>query len=380
MSKAITSQNKSDCIKILHVVPDMAYGGVEKVVLNYYSQLDHDKYKFDFVTHGTVEGYHSRLTSEGSTIYYLQSMGRVGYRKYEQQIRNHIAIEEYDIIHIHVGHLTGVYAKIFKDLKAKRIVCHAHTTMCVKRWHNVCMPLLRFMSVHYSDELVACGVDAGKFCFGKAKFKLLPNGLDFNLYKRITPDDIYRLKAEFRVAENTFVVGHVGHFSKQKNHFFLAEIIHDYVKVNDNVKFILVGDGPDREIIEKKIKDSGDEEYVTFAGIRNDVVNLMKMFDVFVLPSLFEGLPVVGIEAQAAGTPCVFSETIDKSVCICENNCEFLPINEGTKKWIDAINRMRNCDKNSDANIYDALCKNGYEISTTALKLEEIYNTLISDV
>ena len=142
----------------------------------------------------------------------------------------------------------------------------------------------------------------------------------------------------------------------------------------------MVGDGPDRENIEKKIKDNGDEEYVTFAGIRNDVVNLMKMFDVFVLPSLFEGLPVVGIEAQAAGTPCVFSETIDKSVCICEDNCEFVSINKGTEKWIDAINRMRNCDKNSDANIYDALCKNGYEISTTALKLEEIYNTLISDV
>lgn len=368
------------CKKILHVIPNLGYGGVEKVVLNYYEQLDHDKYCFDYVTHGPVMKYHCDLADQGSKVYYFKSIGQLGIRKYKQQINENISIEEYDIIHIHVGHLTGVYAKIFKDLKAKKVICHAHTTMCVKRLHEFFMPLFRFLSVSYSDALVACGKDAGKFCFGTAKYAFLPNGLDFDLYKNITHDDIVRLKIEFGVTDSTLVVGHVGHFSKQKNHSFLAEIIHDFVRKDNNVKFILVGDGPDRENIEKKIKDNGDEEYVTFAGIRNDVVNLMKMFDVFVLPSLFEGLPVVGIEAQAAGTPCVFSETIDKSVCICEDNCEFVSINKGTEKWIDAINRMRNCDKNSDANIYDALCKNGYEISTTALKLEEIYNTLISDV
>lgn len=367
------------CKRILHVVPNLGYGGVEKVVFNYYEQLHSHNIIFDYVTHGPVLEYHSNLVNQGSKVFYFQSIGQIGSKKYKEQIKNSISIEEYDIIHIHVGHLTGLYAKTFKSVKAKKIICHAHTTRCVNQLHSVCMPIFRFLSKHYADELIACGADAGKFCFGKAKFKVLPNGLDFNLYKRITPNDVKKLRNELGIDENTLVVGHVGHFSKQKNHSFLAEIIHDYVQKNKNVKFVLVGDGPDRDMIEQTIQSNGDSEFVIFAGIRSDVYALMKMFDIFLLPSLFEGLPVVGIEAQAAGTPCVFSEAIDKSVCICEDTCEFVPIYQGTKIWIDAINRMRNCEKKSDSEIYDALCKSEYEISATACKLEGVYNFLIRD-
>ena len=112
------------CKKILHVIPNLGYGGVEKVVLNYYEQLDHDKYCFDYVTHGPVMKYHCDLADQGSKVYYFKSIGQLGIRKYKQQINENISIEEYDIIHIHVGHLTGVYAKIFKDLKAKKVICH----------------------------------------------------------------------------------------------------------------------------------------------------------------------------------------------------------------------------------------------------------------
>lgn len=365
--------------RILHVVPDLGYGGVEKVVLNYYSQLNHDKYRFDFITHGKIEDYHSKLISEGSRLFYFKTIGELGYSRYKKQVADSIDLGEYDIIHIHVGHLTGVYAKVFRSLGASGIISHAHTTRCVNYKQHFLMPLFRLLSIHYSNELIACGADAGKFCFGKAEFRLLPNGLDFNTYKNVMNDDIAKLKKEFDIGTDTLVVGHVGHFSKQKNHSFLTEVIHDFIKVDNNVKFVLVGDGPDREIIQKIIQNNGDEERVFFTGTRNDVVNLMKMFDVFLLPSLFEGLPVVGIEAQAAGTPCIFSNTIDKTVCICKENCEFVPINEGTKVWVEAINRMRSCNKNSDENIYEALCKNGYEISASACKLEEIYNRLIQE-
>lgn len=366
--------------KILHVISNLGYGGVEKAVFNYYEQLDHDKYCFDYVTHGPVMEYHCSLAAHGSKVYYFKSIGQVGTRKYKEQIKENIPIEEYDIIHIHVGHLTGVYAKIFKDLKAKKIICHAHTTKCVNKKHKLLMPLFRHLAVSYSDALIACGKDAGEFCFGTAKYTILPNGLNYDAYKSITRDDIDRLKAEFGVNDDTLLVGHVGRFSKQKNHSFLAEVIHSFVSENKKVKFILVGDGPDRETIEQTIKTNGDSEYVVFADVRNDVVALMKMFDVFVLPSLFEGLPVVGIEAQAAGTPCVFSDTIDKAACICGDYCEFVPIDKGIDLWVDAIKRMRNCGRNNDSNIYSALCKNGYEISKTALKLEEIYNSLTSNI
>ena len=379
MTRTITSDNKSGCVKILHVVPDMGYGGVEKVVLNYYEQFDHDEYHFDYVTHGPVMEHHSKLIDQGSRLYYFKSIGQLGMKKYTEQINENISVEEYDVVHIHVGHLTGVYAKAFKGAKAQKVICHAHTTMCVNRMHKLLMPLFRFLSVRYSDALVGCGEDASKYCFGRANYSILPNGLDFNKYREIKQDHIAKLKSELGIKDGALVVGHVGRFSKEKNHTFLVDVIHDYVKTNKNVKFIFVGNGPDKETIEKSIQANGDEQYVIFTGVRDDIANLMKVFDVFVLPSLFEGIPVVGIEAQAAGTPCVFSDTIDKTVCICDDRAVFLPINKGTEAWIKAIDEMRACGKNSDACIYDALCKNGYEISVATLKLKEIYNSLISD-
>lgn len=366
-------------IKVLQVVPILGYGGVEKIVVNYYNNLNHDEFVFDFIGHGKSAQYVEQLKAAGCKIFEISTIGSLGYSGYKKQIQENVDVESYDVIHIHIGHITGVYAKVFRDLGAKKIVCHAHTTRCVNQKHKLFMPLFRHLAVLYSDVLIACGKDAGKYCFGKAEYVILPNGLNFDVYKSITCDDVDGLKTEFGINDGTLVIGHVGHFSKQKNHPFLTEIIHDYAKMNNNVKFILVGDGPDKGDIEKIIQKNGDGNYVIFAGIRNDIPALMKMFDIFVLPSLFEGLPVVGIEAQAAGTPCVFSDTIDKTVSICDSHCEFVPIEKGTVLWIDAINRMRNCGRNLEKNIYDALCKNGYDLVKSAENLGKIYRFIIGD-
>ena len=109
----------SNCIRVLHVVPELGYGGVEKMLLNYYEQLDHEKYKFDFVTHGDVENYHQDLTSRGCKLFYFKSLGQLGYRRYKKQVCKQIEIDKYDIVHIHTGHVVGPYAMIFRALKSK---------------------------------------------------------------------------------------------------------------------------------------------------------------------------------------------------------------------------------------------------------------------
>ncbi len=366
-------------IKVLHIVPDMAYGGVEKIVLNYYEQLDHNKFTFDYVTHGGVEEYHQSLIDGGSKIYYFKTIGRLGYIKYKEQVKNSINLTEYDIVHIHTGHLTGLYASVFKKLKAKRIICHAHTTKCVNSSHKLMMPFFRFLSVYCSDELMTCGEDAGRFCFGKSAFHLLTNGIDFDLYSKVSVDDVCNLKKALGIKEDSFVIGNVAHFSTQKNHKFIAKLVKEYTKVFPNAVFVLVGDGPLKPEIESSVKENNN---VIFTGVRSDIPVLMKAFDVFILPSLFEGLPVVSIEAQAAGTPCLISATVDQRLNINAGYVRFLDINSGCDAWIDALEYIRNDTslRVSDDKIYKALTESGYEVKTSAKHLEKVYDLLMEKV
>lgn len=368
-------------MKILHIVPTLGYGGVAKVVTNYYEQMNHEQFRFDIITHGGEEDYHKALVEDGSRIYYFQTLGKVGVKAYRRQIRENIDLSEYDIVHIHVGHLTGLYAMLFKNLGAKKIICHAHTTRCVNKKQAKLMPLWRFLANHYADERIACGHDAGEFCFGHNHYTVLANGISFEKIDSISESEIIKLKEELGIKKGKFIVGHVGAFSSPKNHVFLADIIHDFLKKNDNAIFVLIGDGPLKAEIENKVKQNGDTDSVIFTGIRNDVYTCMKMFDVFVLPSLHEGLPVVGIEAQAAGIPCLFSENIDKTVDIKADLVEFLPIDKGTECWVESLEKDYNANENKDKDmgkVFSCLKTSGYEITESSKILKNIYRSLVS--
>lgn len=367
-------------IRILHVVPDLAYGGVEKMVLNCYGRLDHSKYVFDFVTHGAFSDYHQSVVDQGCAVYYCQTIGRLGYKGYKKQIQSVLSVKDYDIVHVHPGHLTGIYARIFSSLGAKKIICHAHTTKCVNRAHTLFMPLFRHWSRRYSDALIACGAEAGRFCFGGAPFHLLPNGIDTRLYGSVTAEDIDKTRAELGIAEDAFVVGHVGHFSAPKNHSYIVRIIRDFVERCPKAVFVLVGDGPLKPEIEDAVATIGKMDNVVFTGVRNDIPILMRVFDVFILPSLHEGLPIVGVEAQAAGTPCLFSETIDASLNLGAAFVSFLPIEGGTEPWTNALDDVRSKSglRIDFEKAHRALAESGYDVEVSAQRLADIYRSLLS--
>ena len=152
----------------------------------------------------------------------------------------------------------------------------------------------------------------------------------------------------------------------------------EYLKKDNKVKFILIGDGPFKVQIERRVSENGDADNVVFAGIRDNIEVFMKAFDLFVLPSLFEGLPVVSIEAQAAGTPCLISNKIDKTLDLGLGLVSFLSIDNGCKEWVSAIASFRNNadSRISNEKIYEALIRHGYEVSSSAKKLSEIYDSL----
>lgn len=363
-------------MRILHVVPTLGYGGVSKVVLNYYEKVNKKEYLFDFITHGKVEDFHAEIITTGSKIYYLKTIRQIGIIKYFYQLKRVIESNNYDIVHIHIGHLTGVYAMMFRIIGHRHIICHAHTTKCVNNKHSMFMPIFRKLSVLFSDNCIACGKKAGDFCFGNNKYVIMNNALDFKKFKDITDKQVHIKKQELGLENCDKIIGHVGLFSSIKNHEFIINILEELVKKEDDIKLVLVGEGKLKKQIESLVYRKRLTDKVLFLGNRQDVYILMKMFDVFILPSIHEGLPVVGIEAQAAGTYCIFSQGIDSSVDLGIGIVTFLPIDQGINCWVDKISCILNNNNISTDMIYEKLIEKGYEITATAVELQHIYRSI----
>lgn len=365
-------------INVLQVVPTLGYGGVAKVVKNYYEAIDHDKYHFDFVTHGGVEDYHAGLVDLGSKIYYFNTIGKIGLKKYSRQITSSMDLSTYDIVHIHTGDITGIYAKIYRKSGAKKIICHAHTTRAVSRSHKLFEGFLRKMALRYADMTMACGYEAGDYCFGKDNYILLPNSIDFESFNRINSEQINNVKKELHIADDAYVIGHIGLFSPVKNHSFLLSVAKEFISKHKNTVFVLCGNGPLFDSIKEAVDHNGLNDNVILTGIRNDVNVLMHLFDVFVLPSLHEGLPMVGIEAQTAGLNCLLSDQIDHRVDIGCNLCTFLPIDKGTGAWVNALETAYSNQNNIvGKDIKTALKNHGYDISSTRDILTKSYESLV---
>ena len=364
-------------INVLQVVPTLGYGGVARVVNNYYEAIDHDKYHFDFVTHGGVEDYHAELIDSGSEIYYFKTIGEIGPGKYSQQITGSMDLSVYDIVHIHTGDITGIYAKIYRKSGARKIICHAHTTRAVSRSHKPFELFFRKMALRYSDLTMACGYEAGDYCFGKNNYVLLPNSINFESFNRVNSEQIHSVKKELHIADDAYVVGHIGLFSPVKNHAFLLKVAEKYSSKYSKTVFVLCGNGPLFDNIKDTVYQNGLDNIVVLTGIRNDVNVLMHLFDVFVLPSLHEGLPMVGIEAQTAGLKCLLSDQIDHRVDIGCDLCTFLPIDKGTEAWVEALENARSNPSTIDGKeIKKALDIHGYDISSTKGVLTKSYDTL----
>lgn len=268
------------------------------------------------------------------------------------------------LIELFIGWLAGVKVRI----------AHSRNTLCkYNNIHNVLkMPFNLFCNGRF-----ACGVDAGKWLFGKRKFDVIHNGKDLKKFQ-------FSLKTRNEVREkyslhNNLVIGHVGKFNDQKNHSFLIEIFEKLLQSVPNSMLMLVGDGPLFNRINDIVNSKGLSEKVVFTGAVDNVANYLQGMDIMVLPSKYEGLPNVVLEWQAAGLPSIISDTITKE-CAVSDLVSFESINNGTDSWIKEIIRLKenvkDREKESEKGI-DLLKKNGFEIEDAANILEESYSKLI---
>lgn len=365
-------------IRVLHIVPRLDLTGVATFILHHWSKIDKSEFIFDFINHGGAEKFHSDLISKGCKIHNLPFPHEVGNYVYCGMLRDIIQKGKYDIIHIHTGHYTGFTALICKIYAPKsKVICHAHTTKCMNPSHEKLMPLFRLMAKLFANKLLACGHEAGLYCFGKnANFEEIHNAVDLTVFKQQPMEEVTALRASLAIPNDSKVIGHIGAFSSPKNHFYLLKIIKNYIKYNKSAYFVLLGVGPDFEDVVSKAKEMGIFDNIRFVGSQKNVPLYLSMFDAFVLPSLHEGLPVVSAEAQALGLNTIFSDTIDHTCDMELGIMLFVPIDEkSVEKWCKAIDR--NIRRPTIDEIRIAFEKKRYDIKSSVAYLSLIYKTLL---
>ncbi|NGT64004.1 glycosyltransferase family 1 protein [Clostridium perfringens] len=367
-------------IKIAHVVTRLEYGGVESVILNYVNNME-DKYRYDFhiITQDINADGCVKLFENNSFKVHITTHKRKSIYKNIREIYKILKKEKFDIVHCHMT-LTNFYVLIMAIiLRIKVRICHCHSAFIANSIRKkIYYKVLGKINILSSNVRIACGYNAGYFLYGKRMMEnndvyILNNAIDTKRFS-FNNDVRKTLRKELKVNEKDFLIGHVGRFMEVKNHIFLLEILKDMVKENDNVKLIFVGDGELFNDIKKCSSEMGIEDYIIFVGAKNDTSPYYQAMDIFVLPSLYEGIPVVAMEAQCSGIPCVFSTNIDRS-CGVLDNVNFMSLNQNKKLWINCINQYINSERNFFAK--DILIEKGFDIKQEANKLSDLYKKWI---
>ena len=362
-------------LRVLHSVSNMDRAGIETMLMNYYRHIDRSKIQFDFLCNKTKPGaYDEEIKNLGGNIYHSPGLNPLKFFRYKKFMLN-LFKENPDIkiMHSHNGELA--YQSLYGAYKygIKTRICHAHNTKIEPNLKKPLKLLYKTQLKKVANYYWGCGTDAVRFYFGEQvvqdkNYMILHNAIEVDrfIYNESVRN---KIRSELNL-EGKFVIGHVGRFMEQKNHEFILDLFKELVNKEPNAILLLIGDGELEDKMKQKAKDLGISNNVRFLENINNVNEMYQAMDVFILPSLFEGLPVVGIEAQASGLKCILSDTITKEVAITDN-VKFLNLkSDSLKKWVDEIINTSNYNrKNMKQDIINA----GYSIYDEAKKLQEIY-------
>ena len=365
-------QEKQSPLIVAQIMGKWVGGGVESVIMNYYRHLDHSKIQFDFICdEDSTRIPYDEIKKLGGRVFLVPKYQNLS--KYLKALEKLFKENQYRIVHSNINTLSVFSLYAAKKAGVPIRISHSHSTSNPKEWkRNLIKNTLRPFSKRYATDYFACSELAGRYLFGNKTFdrgevKIIHNAIDIDKFRF---DEVVRkkLRKEFGIKNSTIVIGHVGRFVQQKNHTFLVDVFKEYHKKNPDSKLLLVGSGPLEDEIKKKVERLDLEDSVLFLGQRDDINKLYSVMDVFCLPSLYEGLPVVGIEAQATGLPTIFSNRISKEVIV-SSYAKIVSIQD-TGFCIEKINKTTRSIKKqrSYATVFEYMDINN-EVST----LEKIY-------
>ena len=320
-------------IRILHIVTYMGRGGLETMLMNYYRSIDRTKVQFDFLIHRDFRAdYDDEIEALGGKIYRLPNLNPFS-RSYlgalDRFFREH---PEYRIVHSHLDCMSAIPLKAAKKHGVPVRIGHAHNSNQPRDAKYLLKLFYKRMIAGQATQLFACSDEAGRWMFGNADFRVLNNAIDAGKYAF---DAAIRseVRHELGLPADALVVGHVGRFDPQKNHRFLVEI---FEKMPEDARLLLVGNGVLRPDVEQQAEALGIRDRVLFTGVRTDVDQLLQAMDVFLMPSLFEGLPVSIVEAQAAGLPCLISDKVPIE-CKKTDLVTQIPLDASPAEWAEAV-------------------------------------------
>ena len=360
-------------IRVLNLFTIMDRGGAETMVMNYYRHIDRTKVQFDFLVHREQRGaYDDEIEALGGRIYRLCPIYPQNFARYKRDLRGFFqAHPEYKIIHSHMSEL-GYFA--FREAERQGVpvrICHAHNAPHGFDMKMVMRTYFKKRMMPYLTHLFMCGSESGRWLYGpqnESRFIMLNNAIDaasytYDLSKR------EELRRQLGLADE-LVIGHVGRFNPQKNHPFLMDIFAALLKKESSAVLLLVGGGEGMSKMQEKVQELGIAEHVRFLGVRSDVADLMQAMDMFVLPSLYEGLPVTMVEAQAAGLPCIISDKVPPECILTEGLVDVMPLSASPGAWAEKILAKRaipRTDRRAE------IAAHGFDITTEAVKLQEFY-------
>ena len=327
-------------IRIAQIIGKWLGGGVESVVMNYYRHIDRSKIQFDFICdEDSTNIPYDEINSLGGKVILIPPYQKV--IRYHKELKKVLKEGNYKIVHSHINTLSIFSLWAAKSAGVPVRIAHSHSTTNKKeKKKNLMKQVLKHFSKVFATDYMCCSELAGRWLFGDKEYDrgnvyLLNNAIDLEKFKY--DENIRKEKRkELNISDDTLVIGHVGRFVEQKNHRFLIDIFNEVHKERENSILLLAGQGPLVDEIHEKVNELGLNESVRFLGQRKDIDKLYQAFDVFLLPSLYEGLPVVGVEAQATGSLCILSDDMTKETKVLDTT-KFLSLNQGAKKWADIL-------------------------------------------
>lgn len=358
-------------ILIVNTVP-FSKNGITSVIMNYYRHFPVSSYTFDFISISSInENQMDMFESRKSKVFFLPRKKHPV--KYMLQLYSICRHSSYDVIHVHGNSATmAVELGIAHLCGIKKRIAHCHNSSCEhKLIHALLLPFFR---LQYTTAL-ACSELAGNWLFGKKHYTILKNAIDTERY-RYSENVRERYRKLGNIPSDAFVIGHVGLFNRQKNQMFLLELLNQ-LSGQENMVMIFIGTGEEQEKIVSRAKESGLDNRIHFLGDRDDVPEWMQTMDIFALPSIYEGLPLVLIEAQASGLPCIISDSVSREVDLSGDNI-FIPLKD-IETWKNRISEKNHpiLDDRSSHSEYNIqkIREKGYDIRRECHKLKELYDT-----